>query len=211
MCENEILSLEPNTVISNPQYSWSTNELSESIEVDTPGTYTVEISGDNCAFEMVIYEVTLVLPPVIMSIETEGQDIVVTLANDGDYLFSLDNVIYQRSNRFSLVEGGIYTIYVINEACDYLTTAQHLHFFIPRYFTPNNDGNHDVFSLAGIEFFGDSEVSIFDRYGKLLKYSKNSPFFWDGRYNNALLPTADYWYKITIDGSTFTGHFTLKR
>ncbi|WP_411766010.1 T9SS type B sorting domain-containing protein [Winogradskyella sp. A3E31] len=211
LCKDTTITLTAITTIDMPSFDWSTGDMSQSIDVDSQGVYTVDISGENCAFETLIFNVTLVEPPVIQSIETQNQNIIVTLQNEGNYLFSLDNINFQRDNTFPLVEGGLYTIYVINEDCNYLTSAQHLHFYIPKYFTPNGDGNHDTFSLSGIEFFGESEVAIFDRYGKLLANAKNRSFFWDGRYNNQLMPTADYWYKITIDGDTFTGHFTLKR
>jgi len=55
------------------------------------------------------------------------------------------------------------------------------------------------------------EVSIFNRYGKLLKYSKNLPFNWNDFFNGQLLPNADYWYIIVIEGRRFARHFTLKR
>ena len=84
-------------------------------------------------------------------------------------------------------------------------------FAYPKFFTPNNDGVNDTFKLAGIEYYGTSSVSIFNRYGKLLKNTVNSPFEWDGTYVGEGLPTDDYWYVIIIDGQTFTGHFTLKR
>ena len=211
LCEDSILTLNANTDISMPLYTWSTGETSPSIEIDTEGTYTVDITGDNCAFETLIFNVASISPPVIESIETIGQNIIVTLADEGNYLYSLDNITFQSSNIFTIIPGGLYTVYVISETCDYITTAQHLHFFIPKYFTPNGDGNHDRFNLSGIEYFGTTEVAIFDRFGKLLKYSKNSSFSWDGTYNKQLMPSSDYWYKITIDGLVFTGHFTLKR
>ena len=92
-----------------------------------------------------------------------------------------------------------------------MVTGEHLHFIIPKYFTPNGDGIKDVFSLRGIEYFDSSEVYIFDRYGKLLAGSRNQPFFWDGIYNGELMPTSDYWYVIKINDQKINGHFTLKR
>ena len=70
---------------------------------------------------------------------------------------------------------------------------------------------NDIFVLKGIEFFSSSEVSIFNRQGKLLKYSRNNPFSWNGTFKNNKLPTDDYWYAIIIDGHNFSGSFTLKR
>ena len=77
--------------------------------------------------------------------------------------------------------------------------------------TPNGDSYHDTFELRGIEFFQTSEVYVFDRFGKLLKSSKNNPFSWDGTFNNQLLPSSNYWYLIRIEGQEYRGYFTLKR
>jgi gliding motility-associated-like protein len=129
----------------------------------------------------------------------------------GDFLYSIDENVFQPNNTFYDVEGGLYTIYVKQRNCGESVTTQHLHFYIPKFFTPNNDGIKDTFRLAGIEIYSSSQVSIFDRYGKLLKNSRNSFFEWDGTFNNERLPTGDYWYVIVLEGQKFTGHFTLKR
>ncbi|MBQ0786337.1 MAG: T9SS type B sorting domain-containing protein, partial [Oceanihabitans sp.] len=106
---------------------------------------------------------------------------------------------------------GLYTVYVKgSDECE-IVTLEYLHFSIPAFFTPNNDGFHDTFNLSGIENYSSSEVYIFDRFGKLIKSSKNQPFVWDGTFNNQKLPTADYWYVIILDNQEIKGHFTLKR
>ena len=84
-------------------------------------------------------------------------------------------------------------------------------YYIPKYFTPNNDGKHDFWK---VEDFTNTikTITIFDRYGKLLKQlPPNSPG-WNGTFNGKLLETNDYWYVITLNtGETIKGHFTLKR
>jgi gliding motility-associated-like protein len=54
-------------------------------------------------------------------------------------------------------------------------------------------------------------MSLFDRYGQLIKTSQNSPFNWDGTFNGTALPASDYWYHITINDTFKKGHFSLKR
>ena len=57
-----------------------------------------------------------------------------------------------------------------------------------------------------------SEVYIFDRFGKLLTQINTFDGGWDGTFNGALLPNSDYWFSVKLpDNRTFTGHFTLKR
>ncbi|AUP79635.1 T9SS type B sorting domain-containing protein [Flavivirga eckloniae] len=211
-CENTITTLRPNVI--NPSvvtaYRWNTGETTETIDVSNEGTYTVDVFNGTC-FETKTITLSQINNPEIENIDSDGSDIVITTSNTGDFIYSLNGNIFQSSNVFSGIEGGLYTIYVKERNCSEIITEQFLHFYVPKFFTPNNDGNNDVFDLKGIEFFSSSYVSIFDRYGKLLKNSRNSPFSWNGTFKNQPLPTGDYWYVIVIDNQKITGHFTLKR
>ncbi len=152
--------------------------------------------------------------PIIEIVNSDGADLVITISNAeaGDFEYSIDGTFYQTSNVFSPLEGGQYTVYARNQnGCGAVVTFEHLHFFIPSFFTPNGDNRNETFDLKGIEFYATNEVYIFDRYGKLLKSSKNLPFRWNGIFNGEKLPSSDYWYIIIIEGQRFAGHFTLKR
>lgn len=84
-------------------------------------------------------------------------------------------------------------------------------YYIPKYFTPNNDGIHDVWK---VEDFNNTinNITIFDRNGKLLKQLPSNNLGWNGTFNGNVLETNDYWYIITLNtGETLKGHFTLKR
>ena len=211
ICDGKDLRLQPQTSILNPSYVWSTGEITEEIVVGTPGIYSVDIAGDVCSFETRIYNIVGTEAPIIEAVVSNGNEIIITTANPGDFLYSLDGIIFQSNTIFYGVEGGLYTIYVKNRDCDTTINVQHLHFYIPKFFTPNNDGINDTFNLSGIENYGGSQVAVFDRYGKLLKFSSNVSFEWDGTYNSQSMPSGDYWYHIIIKEQQFTGHFALKR
>tara|TARA_R110002049_G_scaffold292252_3_gene476657 strand:- start:3764 stop:5131 length:1368 start_codon:yes stop_codon:yes gene_type:complete len=84
-------------------------------------------------------------------------------------------------------------------------------YFIPKFFTPNNDGNHDVWQVIDNTNTIES-IAIYDRYGKLLKFLLPNSLGWNGIFNGKLLNTDDYWYVIMLNsGDTLKGHFTLKR
>ena len=211
-CPNDDKQLTAQTNIPNPSYLWNNGATTQSIEITTEGVFSVEITGGVCDFETRIFDVQFLDIPVIDSVISEGKTILINTLDTGDYLYSIDGGdTFQTSNVFSNIEGGVYAIAVKNNSCNDIVTMQYLHFFIPRFFTPNNDGVNDTFNLGGIAFFSSSEVSIFNRYGKLIKYSRNNTFSWDGTFNGQVLPTDDYWYVIIIEGQKFTGHFSLKR
>ncbi|WP_142784730.1 T9SS type B sorting domain-containing protein [Changchengzhania lutea] len=209
-CEDTTIILEANANIATVTYLWSTGAITETIEVSEPGIYTVAVSNGNCTVTKTI-ELNQIDTPVIDSVISDGNDIIMTTTNSGDFLYSINGNVFQPSNTFEDIEGGLYTLYVREQNGCGTDTTQFIHFYIPKFFTPNNDGVNDEFDLKGIEFFANSQVSIFNRYGKLLKNSRNAAFSWDGTYNNTNLPSDDYWYLIIIDNQKFNGHFTLKR
>ncbi|MFD0863314.1 T9SS type B sorting domain-containing protein [Sungkyunkwania multivorans] len=195
------------------EYVWSTGEESEVIEISAPGTYTVTIIDPMTRCDVSrTFSVSGIDPPVFGTPPfTVGASVVLETTNTGDFEFSLDGINYQDSNIFPYIEGGIYTAYARNkEGCD-PATIQFFHLRIPEFFTPNNDGYNDSFSIRDLSFFGNSTIHIFDRFGKLLKSGPGTNFNWDGTVLNQPLPSGDYWYRITIDGNEFKGHFSLKR
>ena len=85
-------------------------------------------------------------------------------------------------------------------------------FFIAEAITPNGDGYNDEWIVGGLEDFPSSTVKVFNRWGQELFSSNGYNIRWDGRYNNAPLPMADYYYVIEFaqDKDPITGTVTLK-
>ena len=210
LCEDDFIDLVATSTINNPNYNWNSGEMTQSITVETAGVYEVQVT-DGCFTDIITFNVTLIETAVIEGIETNGSSIIVNLVNSGNYLYSFDGVDFQFSNVFGNVPSGLYTIYIMSENCEIVITDEHFHFFIQKFITPNGDGKNDFFSLNVAQYFASTEVSIFDRYGKLLFSAKNRNVDWDGTFKSSKLPTSDYWYRIVLDGQTFVGHFTLKR
>ena len=212
ICENTNITIHANPTDPSivTSYLWNSGEVTEQIVVSSPGTYSVQVSNGFCTVTKTII-ISQIDNPIIDSVTSNGTNIIIKTSNTGDFLYSINGSVFQPDSTFLNIEGGQYTIQVNQRDCDQIITTQHIHFYIPKFFTPNGDNINDSFNLKGIEFFNYSQVSIFDRYGKLLKYAENSPFLWNGTFNGTLLATADYWYIIIIEGQKFTGHITLKR
>ena len=88
--------------------------------------------------------------------------------------------------------------------------------FIPSAFSPNGDGVNDLFTI-GHRLVTEFEITIFDRWGRMLYQSKDLNFAWDGADPaGGVLPEGVYTYKVDWTGyhggtSTETGTITLIR
>jgi gliding motility-associated-like protein len=67
---------------------------------------------------------------------------------------------------------------------------------IPNIFTPNNDNDNDQWELKVFEVFSEMEVSIYNRWGELVFFSKGYKEPFDGMYKGEKLPTGSYVYMI---------------
>ena len=143
----------------------------------------------------------------------------VSLSSLGVYEFKLDEGQWQDSNVFTNVATGTHLVYIQDKnpsdcAAFPPLTVNVINY--PKYFTPNGDGIHDTWTIAGL---GETaKIYIFDRYGKLIKQiasGDNVGDGWNGTMNGQMLPSTDYWFKVEYFENDvlkeFKAHFSLKR
>jgi len=210
-------------IIGNPSdytYLWSNGELTNEIEINQGGTYTVVVTNANGCSQT--KSITIVNSNIATINEIQVSDvstnntITVFATGEGDYEYALDDELgpYQDASIFYNVSPGFHTVYVRDKNnCGIANEVVSVIGF-PNFFTPNNDGYNDSWHVFGINTpsQSNSEIFIFDRYGKLLKQLSYNSLGWDGTYNGNLMPTSDYWFYIKLsDNRIFRGHFTLKR
>jgi gliding motility-associated-like protein len=208
-CEDTTMILTAD--LNNVSYEWSTGATTKEITVGEPGTYTVILTDVNGCSATKTIELEQIDIPRIDSIISDGPSILVSTSNDGDFEFSLDGFNFQTSPTFEAVEGGLYTIYVQDTSDCGVVTQSFFHLVIPKFFTPNGDSVNDLFAPEGLEVFTDVSFSIFNRYGKLLKFGNSNSSSWDGSFQGNQMPSDDYWFVIKADTTQFKGHFSLKR
>jgi gliding motility-associated-like protein len=208
-CEGEITTLSAD--IDNANYLWNTGEITKEISITTQGEYIVEITNAQGCTATKQITVAPANIPVISDIRSDGSTILITLENSGTYEFALGSGAFQSSPIFENIPGGLYTI-SINYGDNCGTVSQeYIHLVIPKFFTPNSDNTNDLFVVEGLELFSSFELSIFNRFGQLLKNTNQDNPTWDGTLNGNLVPADTYWYQLTIEGTTRNGYFTLKR
>lgn len=220
ICEGDALDDLP--TVSNNGISGSWLPVLNNTETTT---YTFTPNPNQCAAETFL--TIEVLPVLELSVEVEvvsqpfsdNQTAVVTVVGGtGDYEFQLDNGRWVQDNVFSNISGCEEHLIAVRETtgCSNPAVEAFLILEYPKFFTPNGDAINDFWNISCLRDQSNARISIFDRYGKILAVVNPSLSGWDGRYNGALMPTNDYWFKVDYlsdDGtpSTFTAHFTLKR
>jgi gliding motility-associated-like protein len=73
--------------------------------------------------------------------------------------------------------------------------------YIPTAFTPNGDGNNDLWRIPGLALYPEARVTIYGRWGQQVYDAKdyvNHP--WDGRYKGVPQDAGVYVYIITNAG-----------
>ena len=86
----------------------------------------------------------------------------------------------------------------------------------PKFFTPNNDGINDTWNIIDLQSDLDSNIIIYDRFGKIISEIKPFEEGWDGYNTNGnKLPSSDYWFLVNYYKNNvlreFRGNFSLLR
>ena len=68
--------------------------------------------------------------------------------------------------------------------------------YIPNAFTPNGDGLNDLWRIKELSYYPNCEVTIFDRYGQIVYFSKGYKNPWDGTKNGQPMAAGTYCYLI---------------
>ncbi len=143
---------------------------------------------------------------------SENAITVIINENPEGYEFSMNEQVFTDSNTFENLVPGLYTIYIRSK-----DNCKTIEFEVPilnypKFFTPNGDGTNEVWNVRFLHFFPDARVTIFDRYGKIVKSYLGKYPGWDGTFNGHNLPATDYWFKLEFNsGRTIKGHFSMVR
>ena len=139
------------------------------------------------------------LPNLVNGSYFTGQNGTGITLNAGDIITTSQTIyIYDETACFSN-ESSFYVLITDDE------------YYIPKYFTPNGDGMHDVWKVIDNNNLINN-ITIYNRYGKLLKFLSSNTSGWDGTFNGQLMPTDSYWYVIVLNNrNVLKGYFALKR
>lgn len=199
-----------------------------SVQISKKGTYTViATSNEGCKSFKKVLEVfeseiaTITYNDIKIIDDSDNNSITISTENlgIGDYEFALDNIgNYQSEPYFENVEPGIHTIYIKDNNNCGIAKMEVSVIGYPKFFTPNNDGINDTWKILGVsdKFYVNSNIYIFNRYGKLITQIDPKGEGWNGIFNGNYLPATDYWFSVELIDNNGEirirkGHFSLIR
>jgi len=217
ICENSTQTLNAGTGFTT--YTWNTVPVqsTQQIIIEQPGTYSVTVTNQlGCQYTKTF---TVTTSGSAKNVNFEIKDfsknknsvIITVLDGLGSYEYSIDGINYQQSNLFENLTPGKHLFFVRDiNGCNpvYKKTIYILDY--PLAFTPNNDGNNDIWKIPYLNTRPKAYVNVFDRYGMLVSQFSGSSG-WDGNFNGRPLPSTDYWFVIQLEDATVKGHFSLIR
>ncbi|MDR6403493.1 MULTISPECIES: choice-of-anchor L domain-containing protein [Chryseobacterium] len=184
----------------NYTYVWNTGATTQTISVNTPGTYSVTISNGTCSK---VFTAQLINPalPQFTNVTYENHILTLTATNPtgGTLEYSIDGgLTWQNSNIFyNVLDNTSYNLMVKVKDAKCSTTLEYFTFVISNAITPNSDGKNDTIDFTGISKYNNFAASIFDRYGQEVFKAGKTDTVWHGTIRGSLsLPTATYWYRV---------------
>ena len=196
-------------------YLWTNNETTELIQITDPGSYSVLVTDFNGCEREVSFTIDPIIPIQIDFLVQEpscadnNDASVEALVSGGHppYSFEWDNFTENSVN--DNIQSGSYLLTVTDaNGCISATEAivpEGEGICINAYsaFSPNGDQNNDYWHIDNIELYPDGLVEVFNRWGDRVYSTKSYINAWDGAwqgmYNNEPLPSATYYYVITLN------------
>lgn len=181
-CTGEALKISLNP---NADYIWQDNTTDFEYTITHPGIYTYLANKGKCIFYDTIEVLERQYPTINLGKDT-------LLCIDQSLILSLpmaDTIVWDdgsSNTSRSFNEPGTYWVHASNGKCesrDTFTIKYHecnCDLYVPNVFSPNGDGNNDVFqifSTCDLVYFS---ISIYNRWGEEVFYSRQLSDSWTG-------------------------------
>ncbi len=231
MCEGTQMDLSA-PYYNGASYLWNTGQTSLNIEVTESGSYSLEINWNGCITADEIFIEYFQIPVLDLGndfAQCKGEEILLeaTYVEGASYVWSTGLT----GQSIVINDYGTYWCMAINGPCVYSDSIQYLQpvyecvepfhaIWVPNAFTPDNDGNNDVFGVYGGGISNKNfELSIYNRWGDRIWTTNQPDMKWTGNMNDGeyYVPDGVYNYYVryrfdnTVDDAILKGHVTVIR
>lgn len=225
-CENGITYFtDVSTIASGSNTAWlydfnslgsSTDQMPE-FTFSSPGTYSVAFSvTSNLGCEASVVQDVIVLPSPIANFSINPnpalalQDVVFTDESTGNQLnnwywnFGDGEASNNQNPIHDYNTGGIYTVILtitdINNCSDTVSRDISVALLpvLPTGFTPNGDGENDVFIIRGGPFKS-VDFKVYNNWGELIFSTNDGNVGWDGTFKNENSPFGVYTWTFVVE------------
>lgn len=210
-------------------YAWSTGETTPSITVGT-GTYSVEVTNQyGCqGGSLPVDVVSANTPDAFFTADPQapvfpGTTVVYTDQSNGngspivDWHWSSDTIVNSSGPTVAptFTTPGLYPITLTVTTADgctgsytYTQVVIPTEIIIPNVFSPNGDGHNDALAFEGAQYYPNTSLKVFNRWGQEV--------FTSGNYKNTWhatdMPEGTYFFILKLStGKEYTGNVTLLR
>ncbi len=206
-------------------YEWSTGASTQNIEVTTTGTYWVDVSYGNFNLCNDIDSVVItIIPPANLDL---GADLEMCKHEyriiDASQTSSLYSYLWSTGSTapYITIESipvGSHTYTVTITGCNSVSDTINVNVLacdltVPNVITPGNgDGFNDVFEVTNLNYYPNSVLVVFNRWGKIVYENSNYQNNWDGE--NCASGTYYYILKVNYGNEEYqesTGTITILR
>lgn len=198
ICRGNQLFLTADNTASN---LWNNEINSDTLLVDSPGTYFLSSTKDNCTVQDTIIVDFAELPDILDTDTIACIDAELTLdagISSASYLWSTG----ESSELISVFESGIYSVqittpcYNLNKRYFTIFTACGCGFFAPNAISLNNDGVNDQFEILVDNAVEALNLTIVNRWGEKVYTASNSAV-WDITETGASPDSGTYFWEFT--------------
>lgn len=199
-CDNDLVFLNTTSIINISNWNWSDNSVSSSLEIENSGAYWVECTSINGCLDSDTIVVTLATSPnssftanTLVGYPPLEVNFINNSSNSTNYIWNFDDIFintsYDSSQNMLFDNIGMHEVILIAQNGICLDTSfLYINVLPPKLkseiqvynvFTPNNDGENDVYHL-GLLNINSIEWTIFNRWGEVVFSTNDIDEGWDG-------------------------------
>jgi gliding motility-associated-like protein len=202
-CAGDTVVLAPNINIDSATYIWGSGlHIGRTFRMYFPGTISLAVTVGNCTYTDEI-TLTMIRPfQVNLGPDTTlclGEEYTLGAPPGQRYLWSTGSItntttVYNRPQTVWVKAWNECFERTDTVNIDYEECA--CHFYVANTFSPNGDGDNDIFKPVTSCIYEYYELEVYDRWGNRVFATTNIDVGWDGTFQGKPLPIGVYSYQL---------------